>query len=134
MRRRSGPGGWAALLCYGQHERELAGGEPSTTNNRMELMAAIRALEALTRPCKVRLFADSNYVVKGMSEWIEGWKRKGWKKVKNRDLWERRQAGKLSTLEMRDTLVEYYVAQGKRELDERFFATQPAIPSKDAGR
>lgn len=84
-----GPGGWAALLTYGKHEREVVGGEPETTNNRMELMAAIQALEALTRPSRVRLSSDSNYVVKGITEWIAGWKRKGWKKVKNRDLWER---------------------------------------------
>lgn len=84
-----GPGGWAAVLRYGERERELSGGEGETTNNRMELFGAIAALEALTRPCHVRLHADSSYVVKGMSEWIEGWRRKGWKKVKNRDLWER---------------------------------------------
>ncbi|RMG11570.1 MAG: ribonuclease HI [Planctomycetota bacterium] len=85
-----GPGGWAAVLRYGERaEKELVGSEPQTTNNRMELMAAIRALEALTRPCSVRLHSDSNYVVKGMTEWIAGWKRRGWKKVLNRDLWER---------------------------------------------
>jgi len=84
-----GPGGYAAVLRYGPHERVLTGGEPETTNNRMELMAAIVALESLTRPVQVMLHSDSSYVVKGMSEWIEGWKRKGWKKVKNRDLWER---------------------------------------------
>jgi ribonuclease HI len=85
-----GRGGWAAILQYGEKaEKELTGGEPDTTNNRMELMAAIQALEALKRPCTVRVHSDSNYVVKGITEWIEGWKRKGWKKVKNRDLWER---------------------------------------------
>ena len=84
-----GPGGWGAVLRYGDTERELSGGEADTTNNRMELMAAIVALETLTRPCNVQLTTDSNYVLKGITEWIEGWTRKGWKKVKNRDLWER---------------------------------------------
>ena len=84
-----GPGGYAAVLQYGQHERELTGGEAMTTNNRMELLAAIVALEGLKRPCSVRLASDSSYVIKGITEWIAGWKRKGWKKVKNRDLWER---------------------------------------------
>ncbi|MGE0709194.1 MAG: ribonuclease HI [Planctomycetota bacterium] len=84
-----GPGGWAALLTYGEHERELAGGAPETTNNRMELQAAIEALEALKRPCHVDLASDSKYVVEGITRWIHGWRRNGWKKVKNRDLWER---------------------------------------------
>lgn len=84
-----GPGGWAAILRCGTTERELSGGESLTTNNRMELMGAIAALEALKRPSRVRLHSDSSYVVRGMSEWLEGWRRKGWKKVKNRDLWER---------------------------------------------
>lgn len=89
-----GPGGWAALLRAGATERELAGGEPATTNNRMELMAAIAALEALKRPCEVVLHTDSQYVRQGMLEWLAGWVRRGWKTaggdpVKNRDLWER---------------------------------------------
>lgn len=84
-----GPGGWAAVLRLGEREKELVGGEPETTNNRMELMAAISALEALKRPSKVRLVSDSEYVVKGITEWLPGWRAKGWKKVKNRDLWER---------------------------------------------
>lgn len=87
-----GPGGWGALLRHGQHEKELAGGEPDTTNNRMELLAAIRALEALREPCRVVLHTDSQYVQKGISEWIGGWQRRGWKTadgkpVKNDDLW-----------------------------------------------
>jgi ribonuclease HI len=82
------------LLRYGDRERELYGGEPETTNNRMELLGAIAGLEALTRPCRVRLTTDSQYLVKGMTEWISGWQRKGWKnskkeEVANRDLWER---------------------------------------------
>ena len=84
-----GPGGWGALLTFGEHERELSGGEADTTNNRMELMAAIVALETLKRPCTVELWSDSKYVVTGITQWIHGWKKKNWKKVKNRDLWER---------------------------------------------
>ncbi|HEY8118820.1 MAG TPA: ribonuclease HI [Methylophilaceae bacterium] len=87
-----GPGGWGVWLAYGEHERELCGGEPMTTNNRMELTAVIRALEALKRPFKVRVHTDSVYVQKGISEWIHGWKLRGWrtsdkKPVKNDDLW-----------------------------------------------
>lgn len=89
-----GPGGWAALLIYGEHQREISGGERSTTNNRMELMAAIEALNALTRPCEVDFFTDSQYVKKGISEWISKWQRNGWltadkKPVLNQDLWQR---------------------------------------------
>ena len=89
-----GPGGWGALLLYGDHRRELSGGEASTTNNRMELMAAIAALETLKRPCTVELHTDSTYVMKGISEWIANWKARGWKTaakkpVKNVDLWQR---------------------------------------------
>jgi ribonuclease HI len=89
-----GPGGWAALLRYRGRERELAGGEPATTNNRMELMAAIAALEALSEPCTITLHTDSQYVRQGITEWMAGWLRRGWKTaggdpVKNRDLWER---------------------------------------------
>ena len=74
-----GPGGWGAVLRYKGHEKELSGGEQETTNNRMELMAAIKALETLTRPCKVDLYTDSTYVQKGINEWLEGWKSKNWK-------------------------------------------------------
>ncbi|GAB3732565.1 ribonuclease HI [Luteimonas pelagia] len=92
-----GPGGWAALLRYGSRERELSGGEAATTNNRMELMAAIVALETLTEPCRVDLTTDSQYVRQGITEWLPGWVRRQWKTagggaVKNRDLWERLQA------------------------------------------
>jgi len=88
-----GPGGWGALLRFGATEKELCGGEAMTTNNRMELLAVIRALEALNRRCKVRLHTDSQYVQKGISEWIASWKRRGWKTadkkpVKNVDLWQ----------------------------------------------
>jgi len=89
-----GPGGWGAILRNGQNERELYGGEPETTNNRMELMAAIQALEALKRPCEVTLVTDSEYVKKGITEWLAQWKQRGWKTagkkpVKNQDLWQR---------------------------------------------
>ena len=89
-----GPGGWGALLRYNKREKELWGGEADTTNNRMELMAAIRALEALKRPSHVKLYTDSIYVMKGITSWINDWKRRGWrtaekKPVKNEDLWRR---------------------------------------------
>jgi ribonuclease HI len=89
-----GPGGWAALLIHRGRERELSGGEPLTTNNRMELTAAIMALEALKRPCTVDLFTDSQYVQQGIKEWLRGWKARGWRTaanspVKNEDLWRR---------------------------------------------
>ena len=82
------------LLTYGDHERELSGGEAETTNNRMELQAAIEGLEALTRPCEVELWSDSKYVIDGITKWIYGWKKRSWKKVKNRDLWERLDAAR----------------------------------------
>ncbi len=89
-----GPGGWGAILQYGDHEKELYGAERETTNNRMELMAAICALEELRRPCDVTLTTDSQYVKKGITEWLESWKRRGWKTadkkpVKNQELWQR---------------------------------------------
>jgi ribonuclease HI len=89
-----GPGGWGAVLRYGEHERELHGGEGPTTNNRMELLAAIMALETLKRPCEVRLHTDSTYVRNGITSWIAKWKRNGWRTaakepVKNADLWQR---------------------------------------------
>ena len=89
-----GPGGWGAVLLHGGKSKEISGGELATTNNRMELMGAIRALEALTKPCRVELHTDSQYVMKGISEWIHNWKRRGWrtadgKPVKNDDLWRR---------------------------------------------
>jgi ribonuclease HI len=89
-----GPGGWGALLRAGAHEKELFGGEPQTTNNRMELTAVIEGLSALKRPCEVDLYLDSQYVRQGITEWITGWKAKGWRTaskqpVKNVDLWQR---------------------------------------------
>ena len=87
-----GPGGWGALLRMGKHEKELAGGDPATTNNRMEMTAAIRALEALVEPCEVVLHSDSKYVLDGMTKWVAGWQKRGWKNaskqpVRNADLW-----------------------------------------------
>jgi ribonuclease HI len=92
-----GPGGWAAILRWKEQERELSGGEPLTTNNRMELMAAIAALEALKRPMRVRVHTDSEYLRKGITAWLPAWKARGWrtadkKPVKNRELWERLEA------------------------------------------
>lgn len=89
-----GPGGWGAILLSGRHEREIFGGEAATTNNRMELTAAIQALEALKKPCKVQLYTDSRYVMDGICQWMPAWKARGWrtadrKPVKNEDLWRR---------------------------------------------
>jgi ribonuclease HI len=88
-----GPGGWGALMRFGDREREIFGGEPATTNNRMELTAAIRALESLKRRCQVAVYSDSTYLRDGITTWLADWKRRGWKTadrkpVKNQDLWE----------------------------------------------
>lgn len=88
-----GPGGWGAFLKYGKKQKELYGGEPDTTNNRMEMLAAIEALKCLKKPCEVKLTTDSQYLRKGITEWLAGWKRNGWKTaakqpVKNADLWK----------------------------------------------
>jgi ribonuclease HI len=86
-----GPGGWGVIMRYGRHERELSGGEADTTNNRMELRAALEALRALTEPCQVTLFTDSEYLKKGITEWLPNWKRRNWRrkggKLANADLW-----------------------------------------------
>ncbi|HEY4210732.1 MAG TPA: ribonuclease HI [Steroidobacteraceae bacterium] len=92
-----GPGGWGATLSFGDSEKELSGAEPQTTNNRMELTAVIRALEALKRRVEARVYTDSEYVRRGMTEWVAGWKARGWrtadrKPVKNQDLWEELEA------------------------------------------
>ena len=107
-----GPGGWGALLVCQGVEKELWGGEPNTTNNRMELMAAIRGLEELKRPCEVLLVTDSQYVMKGITEWMVNWKKRGWKTaskepVKNADLWKL-----LDELERRRARVDVYKALG----------------------
>jgi len=89
-----GPGGWGSVLLYNGHRREMSGGDEETTNNRMEMMAVIQALETLKRPCSVKIYTDSVYVMKGMTEWIEQWKKRNWKTaakkpVKNVELWQR---------------------------------------------
>ncbi|MCD8542995.1 MAG: ribonuclease HI [Gammaproteobacteria bacterium] len=89
-----GPGGWGTILLYANKQKILYGGEPLTTNNRMELMAVIKGLETLTKPCHVVVTSDSTYVLKGMKEWLNNWKKRGWKtankqSVKNQDLWQR---------------------------------------------
>jgi ribonuclease HI len=94
-----GPGGWAAVLRWNGHDREIVGGEPLTTNNRMELLAAIAALESLKRPLQVHLYTDSQYLRLGITQWLPGWKARGWrtadkKPVKNQDLWERLDAAR----------------------------------------
>ena len=87
-----GPGGWAALLLFGRHEKELSGAEPRTTNNRMELTAAVNALGALSQPCRVDFYTDSEYLRRGITEWLPDWRRRGWKrktgKLANIDLWQ----------------------------------------------
>lgn len=138
--RNPGPGGWGALLIYGGERKELKGGEAETTNNRMELLAAIRALEALNRRCRVDLHTDSNYLRHGITEWIRKWKRNGWKTanwkpVKNDDLWQR-----LDELQAGQDVDWHWVKghagdegneradQLAREGMEPFLGRSPAIP------
>ena len=88
-----GPGGWGAIIRYGKHEKEISGGDPDTTNNRMEMSAAIKALQILIEPCHVKLYTDSKYVCDGITKWVPGWQRNGWKTaakqpVKNTELWQ----------------------------------------------
>ena len=115
-----GPGGWGAILQSGGKTKELSGGEPQTTNNRMELTAAIMALEALTRPCRIDLHTDSKYVMDGITGWIHGWKARGWKTadrkpVKNEDLWKR-----LDTARARHEVRWHWVkGHAGHELNER---------------
>lgn len=115
-----GPGGWGAILVYGDAVRELSGGEAHTTNNRMELTAACAALEALTRPCAVDLWTDSQYVRGGITGWIHAWKRNGWKTadrkpVKNADLWERLEAARLR----HDVTWHWVKGHAGHEMNER---------------
>ena len=115
-----GPGGWGAVLIWGGREKELCGGEPATTNNRMELTAACEALEALKKPCTVELHTDSQYVKTGISEWLRVWKAKGWRtttkgEVKNVDLWQR-----LDAANQRHTVTWKWVkGHAGHELNER---------------
>ncbi|MGZ8363143.1 MAG: ribonuclease HI [Caulobacteraceae bacterium] len=115
-----GPGGWGAVLISGAHEREICGGETATTNNRMELMAAIQALDALKKPCKVELHTDSKYVMTGITEWLPGWKARGWKTaaktpVKNDDLWRRLDEARLR----HDVQWRWVKGHNGHELNER---------------
>jgi ribonuclease HI len=114
-----GPGGWGAILAFGDREKELKGGEAHTTNNRMELTGAIAALEALTRPCLVDLYTDSEYLRGGITGWIHGWKRNGWrtrdkKPVKNVDLWQRLDAA-LARHEVRWHWVKGHAGHAQNE-------------------
>jgi len=132
-----GPGGWGALLRFGSAEKELSGGENPTTNNRMELMAAIKGLEALTKPSTVRLTTDSKYVMDGVTKWMAGWKAKGWKTadkkpVKNRELWERLDAA-LKPHKVTFVWVKGHAGHAENErVDE--LARQGAVAAKEAGR
>ncbi|MEW6122508.1 MAG: ribonuclease HI [Pseudomonadota bacterium] len=131
-----GPGGWGAILRTGEHEKELQGGEAQTTNNRMELLAAISALEALKRPCSVDLHTDSEYLRNGIMKWMHGWKRNGWrtadrKPVKNQDLWER-----LDAAIVRHEIRWHWVkGHAGNELNERadLLARQGMAPFKRVG-
>src|SRR5580704_1768333 len=127
-----GPGGWAALLRYGDVEKELSGGETATTNNRMELMGAIMALEALTKPSRVRLHTDSQYVQKGVTEWLPGWVKRGWKTadkkpVKNADLWQQLHAA------IQQHHVEFIWVRGHAGHPENERADQLAVEAISRG-
>jgi ribonuclease HI len=116
-----GPGGWGVLLKSGGTEKELFGGEANTTNNRMEMMAVIQALEALKRPCKVNLYLDSKYVLQGITEWIHGWKARGWRTaskepVKNVELWQR---------------LDAIVSTGGHEIDWRWVKGHAGDPGNE---
>lgn len=128
-----GPGGWAAVLQYGDQSREISGGEADTTNNRMELMAAIRALEALSRPSAVTLFTDSQYVQKGMTKWLADWKAKGWRTkaktpVLNQDLWQRLEAA----AESHDITWQWVKGHAGNPLNERCDEIAEAEAKKQA--
>lgn len=115
-----GPGGWGAILIYGDHEREICGGVPDTTNNRMELTAACEALEALKKPCNIELHTDSQYLRNGITEWLATWKSRGWRttskgKVKNDDLWKRLDAARAR----HDVDWRWVKAHNGHELNER---------------
>ncbi|TAN51208.1 MAG: ribonuclease HI [Methylococcaceae bacterium] len=118
-----GPGGWGVLLQYGDTEKRLCGGEADTTNNRMELMAAIQGLESLKRPCSVLMNLDSQYVLKGITEWLPGWIRRGWqtadkKPVKNQDLWQRLHLAQ-QTHEIRWTWIKGHAGHPGNETADR---------------
>lgn len=115
-----GPGGWAALLLFGEAQQELSGGDPRTTNNKMELTAAIEALEALTQPCIVTLYTDSEYLQKGITQWMKNWVKNGWmtasrKPVKNQDLWRRLHAA----IQQHDITWKWVKGHAGHEYNER---------------
>ncbi|MGE4529274.1 MAG: ribonuclease HI [Rhodospirillaceae bacterium] len=129
-----GPGGWGALLRYRGREKELSGGEALTTNNRMELMAAIAGLESLTRPCAVHIVTDSEYVMKGVTQWLRGWKARGWKTaakqpVKNAELWQRLEAA-LAPHTVRWSWVKGHDGHAENERVDAL--ARAAIPRPDA--
>ena len=132
-----GPGGWGVVLRWKGHERELKGGEQETTNNRMELMAAIRGLEALTRPSRVRLHTDSLYLKEGITAWIKAWKANGWrtadrKPVKNVDLWQRLDAA-LGSHEVSWHWVKGHAGHAENERADKLAreGMKPYLPQKD---
>jgi len=126
-----GPGGWAALLCLGSHERELCGGARATTNNRMELTAVIEGLRALTRPCRVRLHLDSSYVMHAFTKrWVVSWQANGWRtaakqSVKNRELWER------LLLEVRRHEIEWVLVKGHNGVTRNERVDALAVAQRD---
>ena len=121
-----GPGGWAALLRYNGHEKQISGGALDTTNNRMEMMAVIEALSALKKPSRVMLYTDSQYVQKGVTEWMAGWKAKGWPaRIKNQDLWLRMDSA-LSTHEVEFIWVRGHDGHAENELVDKLAVA--AIP------
>jgi ribonuclease HI len=132
-----GPGGWGVILKFGDKVRELSGGEPHTTNNRMELSAAISALEALTRPCGVELHTDSQYLRLGVTQWLKGWKRNGWrtadkKPVKNDDLWHRLdEAASRHEVEWRWVKGHAGEAMNERADELARFGMKPFLPKKE---
>ena len=131
-----GPGGWGALLRWGAHEKELCGGEPMTTNNRMELLAVIRALEALTRPADVVIAVDSRYVRDGVEQWMPRWKRNGWmtrdrQPVKNQDLWQQLDAA-LSAHNVSWRWIKGHSGHPDNERADRL--ANAGIPRRTAGR
>ncbi len=121
-----GPGGWGAILRWNGHEKEISGGEPLTTNNRMEMMAAIMALEAVTKPSEIKLYTDSQYLQQGVHEWMAGWKKKGWPaKIKNQDLWLR-----IDSLVSKHKIEFHWIRghDGHPENERADFLARSAIP------
>jgi ribonuclease HI len=131
-----GPGGWGSVLLYNGHRREMSGGDAETTNNRMEMMAVIQALESLKRPCSVMIYTDSVYVMKGITEWIVQWKKRGWKTaakkpVKNVELWQRLEQA-ISPHEAKWTWVKGHSGVPENERADELATT--AIPGKSCDK